>query len=149
MKKKEVKKKSDFFKIAQGLGIAIPASLLFATNANATPANIIENKSMQIVENSISLQDKNEVVNRIVWELNTNKKPFDLAAHTDNHTNNAAKHTNNHTNTQHANTHTNRNNGADVCPSHTDSHSNTSGTNSHTNSNTPHSNYHTNKKDNC
>lgn len=143
------KKRNDFKEIAKSLGIAIPVSLLFAGNANATPVNTIVNESMQIVEKSMRLQGENEVISRIVWVLDANKKSLDLAAHTDTHSNVSGSHTDNHSNRAHADTHTNRNNGANVCPSHTDKHSNVSGTDSHTNSRTPHADRHTNRKDNC
>jgi hypothetical protein len=129
--KKQEKKKSDFLKIAQGLGIAIPASLLFATNA--TPANITVNESIQMVENSISFQEKNEVANRIVWELNTNKKTFDLAKHTN------TPHANQGHINRHSDNHTNVTDVSKKSQPHTNTHAN----GKHTN--TPHSDKHTNK----
>ena len=68
MKKNEIKKKSDFFKIAQSLGVAIPASLLFATNVDAAQVNTISS-NIETIENSINLQEENEVMERIAQTL--------------------------------------------------------------------------------
>ena len=114
--KKQVKKKSEFLKIAQSLGIAVPASLLFATNADAALADATANKSMQLIENPISLLSKNEVKSRIVWEITDNKKVSDLLSHTNTHTNSA--HTNRHADRTYSDgTHTNTHSNA-----HTDKH---------------------------
>ena len=52
-KSKEVKKKSSFLKIAQGLGIAIPAGLLLSTNVDTAQVQ------------TVNLQEENEVMERI------------------------------------------------------------------------------------
>jgi len=86
---KKINKKSDLKKIAKSLGIAIPASLLFATNANAIQTSTATiNKSMQIVENSISSQNKNEVMNHIVGEIILSVDiPRTNQSHTNSHAN--------------------------------------------------------------
>jgi len=80
MKIKEVKKKSCFLKIAQGLGIAIPASLLLATNVGCAS------------EQTVNLQKETEVMERIALTVvsdNTELLAQTHSAHSDytDHTN--------------------------------------------------------------
>jgi len=119
MKQKE--KKSEFLKIAQSLGIAIPVSLLFATNANATPVKITSLSNVQDIVQPNNEQNSNAVIDRIKLSISTNDDGNLLAhldAHTDKpchnniHTNKGSKenHTNEHLDSKkHCNTHVNNN----------------------------------------
>jgi len=117
--KKKVKIKSDFLKIAQGLGIAIPASLFFATNANAMPAKIRPLNNVQIIVQSVEGQSSNAVINRIILNVPNNDEK--QLAHTDTHTNETCcPHCDMHANTiDDKGKHTNTN----PCP-HCDCHKN-------------------------
>ena len=99
MRNKEAKKKSGFLKIAQGLGIAIPASLLLATNVNAIPVNTI---SIETAESSINLQEENEVMKHID-QLTVSESNYLLAS--DDHVNLIHSEHSNHivTHTEHSN----------------------------------------------
>ena len=66
---KEVKKKKEFLKIAQGLGIAIPASILLATNVDASPVNTVFNNSKVLDGKSIKVNKENAVVEHIMLKL--------------------------------------------------------------------------------
>ena len=140
-------RRKDFKKIAQSLGIAIPASLLFAGNVNATPAAIVNNSEFDATENIVKMQKDNEVINRITLSLRMNEDGS-MLAHNNAHTDVGGNHTDYHSNTPHANNHTNKNVGTGTMCTHSDVHTNRDGNNSHTNyGQKTHTNNHTNKED--
>jgi hypothetical protein len=60
MKSKEAKKKSDFLKIAQGLGVAIPVGLLSIGNADAMNTNIKHSDEV-VVGDMMSVHNQNPI----------------------------------------------------------------------------------------
>ena len=134
-------KKSDFIKIAQKLGIAIPVSLLFVGNANAaTSTNSLLTGNVQSFEQLVNQRKSNEVLSHITLNLRVNDDGK-LLAHSDAHTNVGGNHSDRHSNYGHSDNHTNK----QMCP-HTDSHTNKAAQNSHTNSgNKQHTDRHTNR----
>ena len=100
---KKVNEKSNFKKIAQSLGIAIPASLLLTSNVNAKEMS--DNKLLKDSENTIAL--KQNVNSNEVFKYIVNKTPSqNFIAHCNSHSD-YDKHTNAHTDNDTRNYHTN------------------------------------------
>ncbi|MDR2148832.1 MAG: hypothetical protein LBE91_20520 [Tannerella sp.] len=143
------KKRNDFKKIAQSLGIIIPASLLIVGNVNATPTKITQPCNNQLVKQLISKKSSNEVINRISLFVKISENNDDFVLHTNNHTNSESNHTNTHSNSYHSDYHTNVEGYSDErsCVVHNNTHSNTPGESSHTDYTSEHTNQHTDNPD--
>jgi len=138
-------KKNDFKKIAKSLGIAVPASLLFISNASATPVNTPQLSTIKSFDILFSKGNSNEVINRISLFGKTSENDDKFALHVNNHSNTKSNHTNQHSNTYHSDYHANSEgySTATMCVVHTNNHTNVQGSNSHTDHTSPHTNQHT------
>ena len=138
------KKEREFFKIAKGLGIALPACLFAIGTANA--ATTTTTRSSELPSVFEKLDQCNDVFSRLMANVTNYSSDNFVPNHTDVHTNIGGNHSDHHSDRPHTDNHNDFTRGSNEQCVHTNKHTNSSGYNQHTNSGNPqHTDRHSNR----